>query len=268
MTTPTLLRVMTAGWLALAAACSETTAPPTALNTALSGLRGAKVLPPGSHPYGRTYGEWSAAWWRWAYGIPVPVNPLLDETGAQCGSGQDGPVWFLAGVFNASGTAVRDQCVVPSGKALLIPILNAECSNVEGNGSTADEWRACAQGLIDLADAVSADIDGVPVENVARFRVQSPRFGFALPEDNLLQLFGFTAPPGRCLPGQPPCVPYGSVGDGYYVMASPLSVGTHTIHIHGEIPAFSFVLDVTYHLRVSGRNWYSNGASVGHASRD
>jgi hypothetical protein len=175
---------------------------------------------------------------------------LLDETGALCGSGQDGPVWFLAGVFNASGSAVRDECVVPHGKGLLVPILNAECSNVEGNGATADEWRQCAKGLIDLAGTVSLEVDGNPVDDIGRFRVQSPRFGFTLPDDNLLQLFGFNAPAGSCMPGSAPCVPYGSVGDGYYVLLSPLRSGAHTIHIHGEIPAFSFTLDVIYHLTV------------------
>jgi len=38
--------------------------------------------------------------------------------------------------------------------------------------------------------------------------------------------------------------------EGFYVMLKPLPVGKHTLRIHGEVPSFDFVLDVTYHLTV------------------
>ena len=46
----------------------------------------AMELPPGRPAYGKTYGAWSAAWWQWAYSIPVPSNPLFDSTGVLCGT--------------------------------------------------------------------------------------------------------------------------------------------------------------------------------------
>lgn len=234
--------------LSLAACAGESTAPAPGLD--LSAVRTASVLPPDSAWYGRTYGEWSAAWWRWAYSIPVPVNPLFDSTGALCGSGQRGQVWFLAGIFNATGVAVRNSCVIPQGKPIFIPILNGECSNVEGNGGTVGLLMACAQAQMDLAANLSADIDGVPVTNIGQYRVQSPRgFGLTLPDNNVLKLFGYYAPAGSCSPPGPACVPYLSFADGYYLMLAPLGHGAHTLHVHGEIPAFSFALDVTYHLR-------------------
>jgi hypothetical protein len=240
--------------LLLAIACSD---PPTPTDSGpidaadRSGSGNPGILPVGSEFFGRSYGEWSAAWWQWAYGIPVPANPLFDETGALCRTGQSGTVWFLAGVFNASGTAVRNDCVIPIGKALFVPILNGECSNVEGNGSTEAEWRACAAAQMDLASDLSADIDGTPIRNVAQYRVQSPRaFGLTLPDDNILQLFGFTAPAGGCFPAGSGCTPYRSVADGYYLLLAPPSAGAHTVHVHGAIPAFGFTLDVTYHLKV------------------
>ena len=181
----------------------------------------------------------------------MSANPLFDETGALCGRGQSGKVWFLAGVFNASGTAVRDECEIPAGKALFVPILNGECSNVEGNGSSEAEWRACAAAQMALATDLSADIDGTPIRHVAQYRVQSPRaFGLRLPDNNILQLFGFDAPAGQCFPIGSSCVPYRSVADGYYLLLSPPRAGAHTIHVHGAIPAFGFTLDVTYHLKV------------------
>src|SRR4051795_351517 len=62
-----------------------------------------RVLSPESKHYGRTYGDWSARWWQWALAIPVHSppfgdrigHPLFDLTGARCGVGQSGPVWFL-----------------------------------------------------------------------------------------------------------------------------------------------------------------------------
>src|SRR5262249_45191022 len=61
----------------------------------------AVVLFPDSRPYGRTYGEWGAAWWQWIYSIQTPVNPLLD---GPCEVGQSGPVFFLVGNLGGSST--------------------------------------------------------------------------------------------------------------------------------------------------------------------
>ena len=209
--------------VALAGCQRDVTDPwPTAADLANSiGDRG--VLPVGSRPYGKTYGQWAGAWWQWAYGIPASTNPLFDETGDNCGTGQQGPVWFLAGVFNASGTAVRDNCVVPAGRALFIPILNAECSNVEGNGASPDALRACVKGIMDGNTDLALELDGRAIEHLETFRVQSPAFSVELPTDNLLALFGYDAPAGRCMPGPGPCVPYLSVADGIHVMLAPLS---------------------------------------------
>ncbi|MCA1706817.1 MAG: hypothetical protein LC808_27575 [Actinobacteria bacterium] len=82
-----------------------------------------RVLPPRSRPFGLTYAQWSEKWWQWALSIPEEQNPMLDPTGANCGIGQSGRVWFLAGTFGG-GPATR-VCTVPVGKALFFPIVNA-----------------------------------------------------------------------------------------------------------------------------------------------
>ena len=112
----TSLQYLRAVWMApllLASACSDLGTPTDSGGTGAAAGRAEgtkqRVLPVELRAFGRSYGEWSAAWWQWAYGIPVPTNPLFDETGALCGNGQTGKVWFLAGVFNASGTAVPEQ---------------------------------------------------------------------------------------------------------------------------------------------------------------
>ncbi|MCI0350370.1 MAG: hypothetical protein L0Z53_13175, partial [Acidobacteriales bacterium] len=79
------------------------------------------VLPINSMPYGKSYGNWGAAWWTWALAIPKAQNPILDPTGEFCHIGQEGPVWFLAGNFGGESTRA---CTVPVGKALFFPLFN------------------------------------------------------------------------------------------------------------------------------------------------
>lgn len=223
---------------------------PLAAARVAAGNPNPRVLPVKSKPYGHSYGEWSARWWEWAFSIPVhnppytgPIyHPLFDETGAQCGVGQSGHVWFLGGVINETGTATR-TCAVPPGTALYFPIANAECSTLEGNGTTEAQLRACAKALIDSSSDLSAEIDGHAVADLPGYRVQSPLFSFTLPADNFLEFFDVAgALPGTYFP---------SVDDGIYLMLAPLSAGSHTLHLHASVTP-TFVLDVTYHLIVGG----------------
>src|SRR6185503_2388565 len=98
-----------------------------ALGTSLSAqadkakLQIPHVFPPSSAPYGKTFGEWSAAWWHWATAAPVASNPIADQTGQNATLGQSGKVWFLAG--NLGGTTER-TVTVPSNKALFFPLIN------------------------------------------------------------------------------------------------------------------------------------------------
>jgi hypothetical protein len=192
-----------------------------------------------------TYCEWSARWWQWEYSLPTSQNPFFDEnTCANGANGQLGPVWFLTGVINVSGSAVRD-CTVPAGKALFFPILNVECAELEGNGSTEAELRACTHSYIPgLVASMAAEIDGIPIQELRDYRAASPLFTWGpLPDNNVLQLFGFDAPPGATSL---------AVADGFYLMVAPLSAGPHTIHYGGTFrDPVNFKLDITYYLTVA-----------------
>src|SRR5262249_10337841 len=78
----------------------------------------AGIFPPGSEPYGLSYGEWSARWWQWLLQIPATTNPNLDSTGAHCTEGQSGHVWFLAGSFGTLPSPIIRNCTVPAGRSL------------------------------------------------------------------------------------------------------------------------------------------------------
>lgn len=205
------------------------------------GQRGANVLPPHSHPYGKSYGEWSAKWWQWFMEHPVAGHPAVDSPDYDVSSGQHGKVWFLGSPF---GTVER-TVEIPTGKALFIGLLNAEASDLEDLGNTEAEQREIAEWLADHIAEVSCSVDGKPVKHIERFRVQSPQFSFTAPDPWIFS----PAPSGEGT----------AVADGYFVMLPPLSKGKHTIRITGSFhfdagelgeDPVDFGLDVTYHVNV------------------
>lgn len=222
--------------------------------TALSGLaataeaQSAKVFSPDANVFGMSYGDWSAAWWQYVLSIPVSENPVLDETGEFCGIGQSGgPIFFLVGAV--TGEPVTRDCTAPAGKALVVPILNVECSNVEDPdaelsfyGGNAHEMRMCAAGHADniVVQSLNVTIDRKKIQDLRPFRVQSPLFDFNMPEeDNFLDLSGVTSG--------------SAVSDGYWIIIEPLRPGEYELHFEGEAhltDEFTFYMDVTYNLTV------------------
>jgi hypothetical protein len=203
----------------------------------------SNVLPPNSHPDGKTYGQWSASWWKWAMELPVtgPIpHPFFDDPAFDVTEGQRGDVWFLAAPF---GTVVRN-ITIPHGKALFVGLLNAESSDLEGLGSSAHDQRTNAIWQANHIMNVTCSVDGLAVKNIAKYRVVSPQFTFNAPTP---WLFGTTGGAGT------------SVADGYYVMVEPLCAGSHTIRYSGGIHFavaegdpydYDASLDMTYHLTV------------------
>lgn len=218
------------------------------LGARAAGIQGdsdPRVLAPHSRPHGRTYGEWSAAWYQWALSIPAPTNPILDTTGQYAGVGQHGHVWFLAGTF---GTTVTRTATVPTGTMLFFPVLNVwwdnqTCVNPDTNYTIA-QLRALNREAINGRANLAAEIDGVSVQNLdSRYRVESPVFSFRLPANDVV----------GCGDGPETVSPV--VADGWHLMLAPLSQGRHTIHFHAEVasgPFAGFKVDVTYNLTVTG----------------
>lgn len=202
------------------------------------------VLPPNSHAFGMTYGEWSARWWQWTFSLPVDQNPLFDVGGdcSNSANGQSGPVWFLAGAFQDISPVVRN-CTVPLGKALFFPIIDVACSELDSGGATSEqELRDCATSTLDLVNDVTAVIDGVDVRNLQVYRTSSQLFTMGpLPDNNVFQFFGTTASPGTTT---------SAVAEGYYLMVPPLSRGMHTIQIIGIFDSV-IAIDITYVLNVT-----------------
>jgi len=196
------------------------------------------VLPPDSHPHGKSYAEWSEAWWTWAMEFPLDGHPFTDSF-TDVTAGQTGRVWFLGAPFD---THVRDV-TIPHGISLFFGLLNAEFSSLEGF-ATAEEQGAEARFWVDHIVDLFCTIDGVSVKDLRAYRFPSPQFHFTAPTP---WIFGPDGGAGT------------AVADGYYLMLTPLATGTHTIHFGGSFH-FSvaegdpmdgdFPLDMTYHVTV------------------
>ena len=197
------------------------------------------VFPPNSKPYGQTMNAWTAKWWQFVLSFPAPTNPLADATGANCTDGQSGPVFFLVGT--TGGAAVRDDCVVPVGKAILFPIINV-ISAVPEDSTNADELISLVTWYFDHVDFVEATVDGVALQNLMEeYRFPSPIFSFD------------GATPGVFSPAYEGHREI-AFSDGWWIMLPPLTPGEHTIHFkgHQSVPEWGidFTTEVTYHLTV------------------
>lgn len=215
------------------------------------GAANPQVAPSHSHPYGLSLGEWSVLQWQWLFSFPVDLHPLLDEVGVE--AGQSGKVWFLGGTFSALeiepgvilGAADRAG-TIPSGTALFFPLIDTECSTLEGNGDTEAELRDCAHFFASfiVPDSVFLRIDGHEIDT-SSLRVESPAFIYGpLPDNNVL--------------GAPAGATSLAVSDGYFAMVAPLAVGRHVIEFGGvvdltPIEGPTFIQDIRYTIDVAPR---------------
>lgn len=189
------------------------------------------ILPPGSNPYGHSYGEWTARWWQWALSIPADRNPLTDPTGEFFGEGQSGQVWFR-GTFGSSGERTS---TMPAGKALFMPVYNwifgagvFDCDpTVPGVPCDVPTLRAAAAFNTEVAEVLDVTIDGEPVQNVRAYRATSPEpFSVTYPDNSVIGVAAGTYAP--------------NVTDGYWLMLAPLSKGSHIIRVHVVAPGTIF----------------------------
>ena len=128
---------------------------------------------------------------------------------------------------------------------MLYPVANAFCTPPDAN--TEDGLRKCAAALMNRAGELRSEVDGISIQSLNTYRVQSPLFRFTLPQNNI-----FGADPGCYLLTQPcsPSLTFDAVSDGYWIMLAPLPAGQHTVHFSAKLPSLSFAVDVTYNLTV------------------
>ncbi len=199
------------------------------------------VFPPDSKPAGKSYGEWSAAWWQWYIAIPASKHPYYnDQTGVNAGVNQSGPVWFLVG---SPVSPCERTSAIPADRLILFPIINTSFMFTSPTDTMAAARAANKDGLKHVM-YMEASVDGVALANLGSFRFESSLFETI--QDPIDPLWPFL-PPG----------PYPTVAEGYWIMLEPLPPGQHTIHFRAdtawEEPTGGVkrnVSSVTYHITV------------------
>jgi len=209
-----------------------------------------ELFEPSASPYGTSMERWSELTWKWIYRQPAATNPLLDQTGADCGVGQEGPVWFLPSVIPGGPQFAGERsCTIPPQRALLVqissflndyPCPDPSFQPAPGQ-SLYDFLIQPASAFIDTVYFLEVTIDGVPQPDMLRYRFTSQDL-FRIKGDLSLQ----TTLDGCITGDQQP-----AVVDGYTFMVKPLSQGEHTLVWHQK-DSFGGTGDttLTYHLTV------------------
>src|SRR5216683_423713 len=148
-----------------------------------------QVVLPHSTVLGKTVGEWTVEWARWAYPQPADQSPLLDPDGSRATNGQSGPVFFVEGGFY-TGPQIREY-TVPETSYLLVTVLSVEVDNIDTFPPlSVEELRDVASVLIGTPSELHASLNGKAVPDVLEHREPSPVFSFELPTaDNAFSVF-------------------------------------------------------------------------------
>ena len=205
-------------------------------------------------PVGKVYDRLSVDWWQYVLAQPAATNPLFDQTGAGCRTGQSGLVFFLVGT--TSGSATRDACTAPAGRLVFFPLVNAFDVHVAPDGLDTPElvWKDFTETLGFRVNSMHASVDGVPVRNLDP--ASSPYRGCAGPASlvpGCARPFALTFPDENLF-GLPAGTYQPAVADGFYLLLAPLRPGVHTITFGGNGNlGTEFTTETTYHLRVAPR---------------
>ncbi|HJT85750.1 MAG TPA: hypothetical protein VJ697_14805 [Nitrososphaeraceae archaeon] len=198
------------------------------------------IFLPNEKPFGLSYGEWSAEWWKWLLSSPSDSNPSTDRTGQYCNMNQNNSnVWFLAGT---SGGYEERKCSIPEGMAILASPIEVICTFAEyPELKTHEDLRNCAKSDQDAVKDVKLTIDSKPIRDLQKYRVQSSLFNITLPENNIF--------------GVSPQITE-AISDGTFIMLKDLPVGRHTIYASGFLADFTtsgtlnFVSEVKYDINI------------------
>jgi hypothetical protein len=189
------------------------------------------LFPRESRPYGADMETWTEREAQWIYAQPAAHNPLLDQTGADCGAGQDGPVWYIPHIAGPRVMSGSRDCAIPHDKALLLEIgayVNTyPCPDPNFHpapGQTLYDFLVIdAKAFMDGVNLLEVSWDGQPLEDVLNYRWRSD------------SLFYLTGDPSLAA-GFDPCVTgtrQPAVQDGFFLMFKPPAPGQHTLVVHG-----------------------------------
>lgn len=219
-----------------------------ALILSLAGPAEAALLAPTAMVGGRSQNDWAEQWWSWAGNIPTASNPVVETDGSFSYLGDQGPVFFLAGVFGG-GDPVNRTVTIEADQHIFFPLLNA--ITWDAYSLYPDDFERDLIETIGDVSSLHAELDGTPLaattEALAGWLQQSPDdFDLDILEGGIFNEFG-DAPGIRKAQQR-----------GYWLMLEPLGLGTHTLKFGGtSTPSGGYsgvfppnIQDITYAIRV------------------
>lgn len=185
-------------------------------------------------PLGKDWSEWTTEWWKWLLSIPKFENPAAQRAGnCKLFYEYTPDVLFLVGT---DGGNAEHSIALPSGKSLLLPIINFVTSFLEEPFLKTDsDLVRRAQSDIDDIVYKEAWLNGKIIPNISNYRVSSLPFDFTFPENNL-----FGLPPGRTR----------CSSDGYWLFIKPLPPGENTLSVGGACSSGKTKVHVKYNILV------------------
>jgi hypothetical protein len=182
------------------------------------------VLPTNARVHGYSLTDLATAYTLWAFGTSAEVNPVLDVRCER--SPLDPRIYFLP--VSLGGEYVS-TCKVPPGTFLVLTPGFIECSSIEPApffGAEENALRQCVDDFFLQLDYAEVILDGQPVTNLDEYALTTRPV--TLPPNNLLNTESGL-----------------SLSKGYFLVAPPLSRGTHTLRLYDEFQSFNFQAGIT-----------------------
>ncbi len=202
-----------------------------------------RIAPIQSTPDGKTYGQWAAAWWKWALKIPANNHPL---NSGDCSIGQKGQVWFLGGRLPGSDDKpIKRHCQVPEGTRLFFPLVNSSwlAFPLGTPPDRTDEPSLRSSVCGPLPKKAEVSINGISVKHPTQYFEESSVFEAYLPSNDIVGIDDFQIPDGRIV----------GVDIGYYIFLKDLRPGTHTIKWKVPKGDCTPAQDISYNITVKPR---------------
>jgi len=199
-----------------------------------------------AHPYGANMIIWGERASQWMWGTPLDHNPLLDQTGADCGVGQQGPVWFIPPIAGPRVFSGSRTCTLPPQRAIFlvvgVDINDYPCPDPSfqpAPGQSLYDFLIETDKLVmDSVNFLAVSLDGQEISDVLSYRFISDDL-FYVKGDPSMQAVD------ACITGSP----QPAIMDGFFLMFKPLGRGEHTIVVRGT-NTFGADKTFTYNLTV------------------
>lgn len=196
------------------------------------------VLMQGKEYSGKSYGEWSAEWWKWVLSMPKDSHPLFDN--APAGKNQPENLWFLGGTVNfledELDKTIERTITVPYGKALFIPVTTVMMA--KSLGDPEDSLDILARNWLVDFDELYCEINGKKINNIESYKFETgSNFSYTLPENNIFNLdAGLYEEDAYAV--------------GYYVILTDIDKGNYTIRFYTRQDWADYIQDVIYYISV------------------